>query len=385
MKRKSILFGMALALLLSALAVGKVEAAEIRTKEATVAEDEVIADDLYISGEELSIEGVVEGDVLAGGSTVDISGDIYGDLYVAASVVDISGTVVGNVYVASGMLTLSGQVGGNLVFATGQSTASIDSLVAGDIVGASGTTTLNGFVGDDVRLASGMIRIDGDVTDDVVVTGGDISVNEDYVLGDVKIYEDADDAKAVADDVKVVVDPMMFKGFSTGITGFGLLVGFFVLVGRYIAGLLLFKVAPVKTEEIVENVSSSWEEFLKSLGIGALVTIAVPVLAFMLLFTLVGTSIAMIVLGLMLFIGLYGSFWVELAVGRVVLVQFKSKNTSNPLALLVGMFISLIKYLPLIGGLYKLALSWVSFGAIVRMKMDMWNNAKSKDKKKDKK
>jgi cytoskeletal protein CcmA (bactofilin family) len=75
-------------------------AAEIITgnPDAVVPADQVIDDDLFITGQNVRIEGTVNGDVFAAGAQVEVTGTIEGNLFVGAQTFTNNGTVNGGVY-----------------------------------------------------------------------------------------------------------------------------------------------------------------------------------------------------------------------------------------------------------------------------------------------
>ena len=108
---------------------------EFKTGEqVTIAADEVLADDLYLTGDSLTVLGRVEGDVVASGRIVRIEGTVAGDLIAAGQVVVIQGEVVDDVRIAGMTLKLEeGARIGDDVIAAGFSFESTPcSRVAGD-------------------------------------------------------------------------------------------------------------------------------------------------------------------------------------------------------------------------------------------------------------
>lgn len=75
-------------------------AAEIITgnPDAVVSAGQLIDDDLFITGQNVRIEGTVNGDVFAAGSQVEVTGTIDGNLFVGAQTFTNNGTINGSVY-----------------------------------------------------------------------------------------------------------------------------------------------------------------------------------------------------------------------------------------------------------------------------------------------
>src|ERR671917_1679185 len=76
------------------LLVSPVWAVESRSgNEVVIGADEVIEDDLYVTANEVLVEGTVEGDLIALGSSIAVDGTVAGDLIGAGQSVEIGGTV----------------------------------------------------------------------------------------------------------------------------------------------------------------------------------------------------------------------------------------------------------------------------------------------------
>jgi cytoskeletal protein CcmA (bactofilin family) len=92
------------AIILAALALtiapSQAQAAEIITgnPDAVLRAGQVVDDDLFITGQNVRIEGTVNGDVFAAGSQVEVTGTIDGNLFVGAQVFTNNGTINGGVY-----------------------------------------------------------------------------------------------------------------------------------------------------------------------------------------------------------------------------------------------------------------------------------------------
>ena len=87
-------------------------ASEVRNgTTAVVAPGETLNDDLFASGQTVTLAGRVIGDVYATGQTVVVTGTVDGDLIAAAQQVVVDGTVNGNVRAAGAVITVNGRVG----------------------------------------------------------------------------------------------------------------------------------------------------------------------------------------------------------------------------------------------------------------------------------
>jgi hypothetical protein len=58
-----------------------------------IGSDEVIDDDLYVTANEVVVEGIIRGDLIAFGSSITVDGTVEADLIAAGQSVQIGGTV----------------------------------------------------------------------------------------------------------------------------------------------------------------------------------------------------------------------------------------------------------------------------------------------------
>lgn len=139
-----------------------------------IEEGEVIDDDLFISNDNVEINGVVNGDVFAAGSVVQVNGTINGSLVIGAQTVRLNGVVSGSVYTGSSTLTLESdaEVGRNLYFGGFNLTTVDGSYINRDLLAAGYQTLLSGEVARDVRVATGALEINGVVGNDVTAEVG---------------------------------------------------------------------------------------------------------------------------------------------------------------------------------------------------------------------
>jgi cytoskeletal protein CcmA (bactofilin family) len=115
----SILIGLVLLAVL--LAVSPVRGAmETRSgQEVTIGLDEVVEDDLYVTANDVVVDGTIEGDLVAFGRSITVNGTVEGDLIAAGQTVEVGGTVEDDARLAGQALLLGGRasVGDDLLAA----------------------------------------------------------------------------------------------------------------------------------------------------------------------------------------------------------------------------------------------------------------------------
>ncbi len=156
--------------LLALLAVRPLYATDFRGGDTiVVGENEVIDDDLFISGDTVTINGTVKGNLFATGTTVTINGHVKGSLFGAGRTLILNSPVDGSVYVGSYALTLGegAQIGRNLNFGGFSLTAQPGSTIGRSLYGGGYQFLLSGAVADDVNVGSGALELNGTVGGDV--------------------------------------------------------------------------------------------------------------------------------------------------------------------------------------------------------------------------
>jgi cytoskeletal protein CcmA (bactofilin family) len=356
-------------------------AATFKSESYALTESEIVEENLYINGETVQIDGVVDGDLLVCSESLTISGTVTGDLYSASSTVDISGNIYGSVFVAAQNVKLSGSVARNAFI--GSAFFDMSGSVGKDLVVFTGNSTVTGKVTEDIKVFSSRSNISGTVKGEVLVYAPYSKINESLVEGE--IYENVDTTTQDTTTESISFGKSLKKGIFNqmiSINIFSTLLGF---VSMYIVGIILIYLAPVKTLQIEKKVIGSLQEFLFSFLVGLAILVVIPVPIIILGITLIGTPLAILISGLLIFAMFFGTIWVESAIGYKILSTVDKKDNKRLLSLLVGRGLStVVNFIPIVRGLYKMILSTVAVGAIVRTKYDAFPN-KGKKKKKSKK
>lgn len=144
----------------------------------SVGADELITDDLYCSGETITIDGTIQGDLVAIGNEIYINGTVEGDLIAAGKTVIIHGTVQDDARIAGFEVEISkeGKVGDDV------------NAVAFSLVARPG-----GQVGGDVYVLARQVDIGGQLTGKLVGVMDALRITG-TVRGDVSVEVSAPDA-----------------------------------------------------------------------------------------------------------------------------------------------------------------------------------------------
>jgi cytoskeletal protein CcmA (bactofilin family) len=163
-----VLAGLVLLLVVSS----PVQAAEVLSgPTVSVAEGEVINDDVYATGGSVVVKGTINGDLVAAGGNVSVEGTVTGDVIAAGGNVNITGTVGDDIRAAGGNVNVISTVGGDVVVAGGS--IYVEGTVRGDLLVGSGSLELKGVIEGDVSMSVGEAIINGVIKGNVQGEVGD--------------------------------------------------------------------------------------------------------------------------------------------------------------------------------------------------------------------
>lgn len=125
---------------------------------------------------ELSRDTIHQGLFVQAGETVVIAGTVNGDAWVAGDSVEITGTVTGNVYVAAQTINITGQVGGG-VHAAG-ATVKLDGSIGQSVYAAGSEVHLGKIaVGHSAVLLGSQVITQATITDQLYAAGSEVTID----------------------------------------------------------------------------------------------------------------------------------------------------------------------------------------------------------------
>jgi predicted acyltransferase (DUF342 family) len=344
------------------------KAAEFKTENYTLQQSEVVEDNVYVIGDTVEVAGVIDGDLFAISDITTVSGTITGDLYVSSSSVNLSGNVYGSTFLVGESVDVSGSVARNVFLMSMFS--DISGSVGKDAAIFSVNSSVSGKVTEDLRIFANQSHISGVVNGEALIRANSSTVDKELIKGD--IYEN------VGADKDIKSGEKYFKNIFQSINVLSILIGF---IAMYIVGVVLIYLAPIKTLEIEKKVVSSTQEFLFSFLTGLIIFIVLPLPLILLSITIIGLPLAILIIGFLIFTTLFGTIWVESAIGYKILSTTDRKDPQRLLSLLIGRGLTtVVSFIPIVRGLYRFVLGLTATGAIVRMKYDVYKN-RGKQKK----
>jgi len=273
---------------LTAILTRPAHAAEFRSGDtAVVGTDEVIDDDLFISGQTVTVDGVVTGNLFAAGAIVTVNGTVEGSLFMAGRTLAANGTVNGSLFASSYSMSVGPEADtdGNLYFSGFSLTTEQGSQVGRGLYGGGYQMILNGEVANDVNVGVGALELNGIVGGDMRGNVGTPEDNEPNFFmpsfeGDVaviapglRVGENAQVGGDVAVDVvqPEEITPVPFYSLANERTRW--VIG--ELIALLIVGFLLLWIRP---RWLRRTSTVAQERWLPSLGIGLLAIIVAIIL-----------------------------------------------------------------------------------------------------------
>lgn len=270
-----------------------VEAAEFRSGlEVVISSDEIVDEDVYAVAGRIIVDGTINGDLLAAGENIEVNGAVKGDLIVAARTISVGGTVENDIRAAGAELRFRSSIGEDLIVAGYQIEIGPESLIGQDLVANANILIIDGDIEGNLNLnvieATIAGTIDGNVQGDI---------EEQLILSPEARIEGAlnytsankvtlQSGAQVVGDVTQQLPVVDILGIEYAISTITFIVSTLIeqtkwFIGTLLVGLILIWLSPRTIHNVIETLRKSP---LKSLGIGVLVFLLMPI---MLLITMI--------------------------------------------------------------------------------------------------
>lgn len=366
--------GLMLCMALSAGYSAESSALDIRHGEdkITIAADEVIDDTLIVAAEQVVIDGDITGDLIAVGEKVVIRSKIGGNVIAFAEELEFESAINGTVFAAGESVAINETgISGNL-FVAGEKIRNDSSfLVGGNVLLAAKDAELGADIGRELWGAASSLAFSGKISGDLRYYGAELELtSKAHVGGDLQVMV-SDESSLLVDDNAVIlgersVDAIPEEEHTHNKSDyfFGHLMK---LLAAFLFGLILYWLFP----SLRFASALGGRELLGTSAWGAVALITTPLLAILLMFTLIGLPIG--IAGLMLWIiAMYAASVVAGAyVGDAILANAEQHRPI--LALFLGLLILLVLgSIPFVGSATRLIALIVGLGIIVRWVRDAW-------------
>jgi len=356
-------------------------AADLRAKdEVSLAKAEVINEDAYIVGGNVTLANDIKGDLVVAGGNIVISGVVENDLLAAGGNLNILGTIRDDARIVGGTVIVSGNVGGDIAVAGGQIQILPGSTIGGDLIVAGGVVTIDGTVNGNIQMRGGQLIINDAVAGNVDAKIDKLKLGSHSLINGDLFYRSLEEGE-IAQGAKIngttkfekfeKLPPQSARNLKAILASF-LVAKFLVLAGSLIFLILLFG----STSRAItrQAIASFWKEALR----GFVLLVVTPVAAIFFFVTIVGVPLGGLML-LLYFASLTIAYlFSALILGSMLykLVWRKSEYEANwKTALLGSAVITIVGIIPFIGGFVKFIFLLVALGALVKFEYERrWLN-----------
>jgi len=377
-KTRFLILGLAAAALLLAPATAR--AFEVESGDSVyVAKDQTVEGNLYAAGNTITVEGTVTGDIICAGQNININGRVEGDIICAGQTLNINGQVGGSARLVGNSININAKVGrgaqafgatinfgsdseiGQDLLAAG-ATVEIRGKINGNLHGAADNLTLAGKVGKNVRF-----KLDERIRDDKKIKSENqksLTITESAVVGGDIAYSAGSEGE-ISSGAQVAgkvtynkPKPKKDKSWQMGIWG-----KTYSIFAALVIGLVLISLWRKPVINLTDKmIAKTWP----TIGWGAVVMFLTPIIAVVLMITLIGFPLALLLLGAWMIAMCLSKILVGIMVGRAMLEKFWEKKKDSLIwAMILGVVIvKIIFTIPLVGWLLALVATWWGLGGI---------------------
>ncbi len=319
-------------------------------------------EELFSAGDNVVKTGVIEGSIFNAGRNLKIDAVVQGITFAAGENLLLEGESE-YLFAAGRMLNVTQQTDNDL-FAAGQSLNFDQGEVGRDAYLAGENINFNGKVGRNLFIGAKNASVSGVVKGDVILGAEKVTITEGTVIEGTLKYND--DARLnMADGVEIIGGTNTYqvselekrevteKQKVINRTGWYL----FKVTIAWVFGLMLWWLFPQIFKNLEkQNLPFTMASFWKKIGTGLLVLLLIPLLALLILVTIIGIPISL----LMIVVYGFAMFTAQIFVGYLLGAVLRQNKNKKWLDLVVGvMFLVFLKMLPMVGELISfLSLLW---------------------------
>ena len=326
--------------------------------------------DYFGAGGSLNLTDPVAGDAILAGGHVATAGEVKGDLIAAGGEVSIGGSVGDDLYVAGGEVQVDAIVAGNARVAGGDVALGPATTIAGGLSLNGGRIRFEGNARDYLQASGASVLIDGVVQGDAEVSAEEVDIGPNTRIDGKLVVRSAREPEVpegaqIAGGVEFhQTDVGQFvnrhetsQDVRTVAHGVG---SFLWMLGVFVAGTLFMLAFPAYSTRAAQWIG---QEPLRSLGLGFVILVCLPVLVVLLLITIVGIPLALIVLMLYLLLLFLGWVTAAMFVGQKLLGVMRRDSVPALRWKLLALLLAVLGLW--LVGLVPVAGAWVKFAALL--------------------
>jgi hypothetical protein len=321
------------------------------------------------AGADVTVRGEVSNDVGAAGALVDIDVDAGRDISSVGASVGVRGQAGRNVNAGGAVLTINAVIGGNLKAGGAVLTVGPGSDIAGSFEGGAANLRVGGHIAGPVNVGGALVTFNARTDGSVEINGGKVVIGAPARIGGDLIVRSMNDpeidpAAEIGGQVRRIAPPQWWWPLSPWAQA-ALFAGF-VAVGTIVTGIILMlfggRVLATATDHVRLRPGSS-------LLLGLATAVLIPVIAAIVMATVVGFSAGIAVLLLLPVLAVFGHAVAAAGIASGIFVR--DRGVLGPvrtfLLLVVGaIIVALVWLIPWVGGFLGAIILLFGIGALTR-------------------
>jgi cytoskeletal protein CcmA (bactofilin family) len=336
-----------------------------------IAPGETLDRDLYQWGQLLQVDGTVNGDVVSWVQTAKVSGAVTQDLNVFAQDIIITGMVGDDVRAFGQGISLNGRVGDDMLAVGATVGVSENTVIDGDLRAACGVASVNGKVAGDLAVFAGQVNMNGKVLGNALIASdGAITFGENAEIAGNLVYKAPAPVELRPGMVKGTVTftpqlPEEDEGFKLP-EGAGAFFQIFLFIAALIAGSILVSLTK---DHANRTASTIRRKPLKSLAIGFIAFICLPVIILITIALILTIPLAMVLTLGYLIAAYVAKFYVAIWLGSIIVRRAEGSRKSPVPVMLLGLAILyIVTAVPVVGTLVSFLAVFLGLGALLQRK-----------------
>ncbi len=328
---------------------------------------ERVTGDFLAAGKSVAIQAAIDGDLTAAGAGVVIEQPVEGYALVAGRKVEVNGPVRNDLWAAGATIDVNAPVGDNAILAGRNVNLNSNAAVRGDARIAAGTATIEAPIERNLNIVARTARLDSEIGGTVEASVQRLTVLPGTLIrGDLLVHGPY--PPDISPEAKVLGQVRFNEVAARSQWSWLLWWWLFGFAALLILGLVAVALSPLWTDRVAAKIH---ERPGASALIGLAGLLVTPVVAGLLLFTIIGIPLGLILLALYLVAILLSGVFVAYRVGGWLLERSNRRHAAPWLRMTAGaLLVSLLMSLPWIGGITQLVVLLVGFGALLLERRD---------------
>jgi Cation transport ATPase len=353
---------------------------QIMHGEETIEKGQVVATDLLFSGDRLEVNGEIKGDLIVWSGQVVVNGKIDGSILgVAWDKLVINGEVLNNIRVCANEIRINGKVNGVITTAAANFNTGVPSLIGQGLLGVFSKVDLQGTINGPVDVKSVPLipnngRFSGRINGNVKIQGSAITWQAPLTInGTVNDYTGVANDPAKIKGISFTGRYLLHQPLENHAENSGMMTFFSIVwfIGSLLASIILYSLFPRTLWMMTEP---SRPKFRRSMLIGLLGLIGLPIIILILTITIVGIPLAILAGLVYLILLLFSGVPVYLWFGRLI---FRSRFHPSLMIVLGGLLLMFLSFIPIVNGAIFLLFLLLGIGmSIGNIKLQIYERDK---------